>query len=153
MASDEIIKRITDIAVGITQVKDVYVSEKNLTIDYITLFSHSDSELADLITAGKTIGKQIDEHNGPVFRLNRPITFPNGTLKYFRIRKPDIKRPQIGCGDFKVADYESFKNKYLGQKNFELFHGGGFDYLGIHDMTQDYLVYFPDKAITESLGR
>lgn len=153
MTSDEIIKGISDIAVGITHVKDSYVTEKSLTIDYITIFSHSDSELTDSIAAGKAIGQQIDEHNGPIFRLNQPITFPNGTLKYFRIRKPDIKRPQIGCGDFKVADYNNFKNKYLGQKNFELFHGDGFDYLGIHDMTQSYLVYFPDKAITDDLGR
>lgn len=153
MASDKIIKKIHDVAIGITHVKDIYVSEKNLTLDYITLFSHSDPELTDLIAASQAIGQQIDEHNGPVFRLNQPITFPNGILKYFRIRKPDIKRPQIGCGDFKVADYESFKNKYLGRKNFELFHGDGFEYMGIHDTTQNYLVYFPDKAITEDLGR
>lgn len=151
MNSKEIINKIHDIAKGITHVKDIYVSEKNLILDYVTIFAHSEPELVDLVNTSNDIGQRIDEHNGPIFKLNQPITFDNGTLNYFRIREPDPERPQIGCGDFKVTDYTSFKHKYLGAKNFELFHGDGFEFLGIHDMSQDYLVYFPDKVFSEDL--
>ncbi|NTV22573.1 MAG: hypothetical protein HGB03_03370 [Candidatus Yonathbacteria bacterium] len=151
MHSKEIINKIHDIAKGITNVKDIYVSEKNLILDYVTIFAHSESELTNLVNASNDIGQQIDEHNGPIYKLNQPIVFYNGVLNFFRIRKPDPERPQTGCGDFKVADYDSFKHKYLGVKNFELFHGDEFEFLGIHDMSQDYLVYFPDIVISEDL--
>ena len=151
MQENEILKKIHKIVKGITRVKNVYVTEKDLILDYITIFSQSPSEFDNLVLAGRQLGDQIDEHNGPVFKLNKPIKFSNGLLKIFRVRKPDLKRPQVGCGDFRVLNYPEFKRKYLNKKNFQLFKGQGFEFLGIHDLKQDYLVYFPDIPLTKDL--
>jgi hypothetical protein len=151
MNKEELIEKIKDIQKGITKVKDKYISEKNLILDYITIFSHSKEEYDELTKTAKEIGEKIDEHNGFVFKLKNYIRFNNGILKIFRIRKPDINRPQKGCGDFKVDNYKNFKRKYLKIKNFLLFKGEGFEFLGIHDLSEDYLVYFPDKPLSEEL--
>jgi len=152
MDKSELIEKIKDIQKGITNVKNKYVSEENLVLDYITVFAQSKSEFEDLVKSAKEIGEEIDGHNGPIFKLKKYIEFDNGVLKLFRIRKPDNERPQKGCGDFKVTDYGDFKNKYLNENNFLLFKGGGFEFLGIHDSAEDYLVYFPDIVLTEELG-
>ncbi|MBN2015403.1 hypothetical protein JW766_01080 [Candidatus Dojkabacteria bacterium] len=152
MGKDEVIGKIEQIARGISEVKDQYISEKGLKIDYITIFSHSNSEFRTLIKFSKKLGKRIDEHNGPVIKLTKPMKLGKDILKVFRIRKPDKQRPQIGCGDFKVKEYDSFKKKYLGRKNFELFTGEGFEFIGIHDPNSQFLVYFPSETLTEYLG-
>ncbi len=152
MNSKQLIEKIKEIQRGITKIKNEYISEGNLILDYITIFSHSDKEFEELIEIAGEIGKRVDEHNGPVFKLKINIKFGNGALKIFRIRKPDKERPQKGCGDFKVPDYREFKKKYFGRKNFVFFDYGEFEFLGIHDLTKQYLVYFPDKPITEQLG-
>ncbi len=149
---EQLIEKIKDIQKGITKVKDKYVSEGNLVLDYITIFSQSKSEFDDLIKSANEIGEKIDEHNGPIFKLKKYMEFDNGVLKLFRIRKPDNERTQKGCGDFKVLNYKNFKNKYIDKNNFLLFKGEGFEFLGIHDLTEDYLVYFPDIVLTEELG-
>ena len=152
MRKEELIKKIKNIQKGITKVKDKYVSENGFVLDYITIFSHSKGEFEELTKTAEKIGKKIDEHNGPIFLLNGYLKFDNGVLKIFRIRKPDINRPQVGCGDFKVSNYKDFKEKYLNKKNFLLFDGEEYEFLGIHDLTENYLVYFPDKMLSEDLG-
>jgi len=152
MEIKELINKIKDIQKGITKVKNKYIFEENLELNYITIFSHSDNEFEKLIKTSEKIGNKIDEHNGPVFLLKEYLGFNNGILKIFRIRKPDKERLQIGCGDFKVSNYLFFKKKYLNRKNFILMKGDGYEFLGIHDIDENYLVYFPDKLFTEDLG-
>jgi len=147
-----IIQKIKQIAKGITNVKNKYIPEKGLVLDYVTIFAQTDAEFKELVRTSKKLGTQIDEHNGPVFKFHTPLEFENGVLKIFRIRKPDPERPQIGCGDFKVPDYKKFKKKYLHSKFFIFVSSEGFEYLGIHDPKEDYYVYFPDITLTEELG-
>lgn len=152
MNTEQLIEKIKDIQRGITFVKDKYVSEENLGLDFITIFSHDKNEFEQLAKTAEKIGEKISEHNGPIFKLKKYLKFDNGTLKIFRIRKPDSERPQKGCGDFKVSNYKDFKEKYLHKNNFLLFNGEGYEFLGIHDLNKDYLVYFPDKLLIEELG-
>ncbi|MBI4116124.1 hypothetical protein HY449_00085 [Candidatus Pacearchaeota archaeon] len=148
----QLIEEIKDTQRGITKVKDKYVSEENLELNYITIFSHDQNEFEELTKTAEKIGEKISKHNGPIFKLKKNLKFDNGTLKIFRIRKPDTERPQKGCGDFKVSNYKKFKDKYLQKNNFLLFKGNGYEFLGIHDLKEDYLVYFPDKPLTEEFG-
>lgn len=152
MNTEQLIEKIKDIQKGITFVKDKHVSEKNLELDFITIFSHDKNEFEKLTKTAEKIGERISEHNGPIFKLKKNLKFDNGILKIFRIRKPDAERPQKGCGDFKVSNYKYFKEKHLHKNNFLLFNGEGYEFLGIHDLNEDYLVYFPDKPLTEDLG-
>ena len=151
MNREKLIVKIKDIQKGITKVKDKYVSEKDLKLDFITIFSHNKDEFEEFIKIAEKIGERISEHNGPIFRLKKNLKFDNGVLKIFRIRKPDSERPQKGCGDFKTSNYKDFKEKYVHKKNFLLFKGEGYEFLGIHDLNENFLVYFPDKPLTEEL--
>lgn len=145
MTPEDLIAKVKEVATGITNVKDMYVDESDLELVYITLFSHTKEEHVDHINAANQIGSEISDHNGPVFKLDDPIELPNGMLKQFRIRKPDPERPQKGCGDFKVNNYQDFKNTYIDQPNFVFFDRETYEFIGIHDLDQEYLVYFPDE--------
>lgn len=114
MNRDSILKKLRDIAENLIKLKNKYLEEKNLPIDYLTIFTHSGSEFKNLKKAASKLGKVVAENNGPAYLLNKPITIPTGQLKIFRIRKPDPERPQVGCGDFEVKNFEEFKNKYCG---------------------------------------
>ena len=126
MNTRQLIEKIKDIQKGITRVKNKYIPEEGFVLDYITVFSHIDNEFEELIKTSEKIGNKIDEHNGHIFLLKEYLEFNNGILKIFRIRKPDKERSQIGCGDFKVPNYTSFKKKYLNRKNFVLTRGDGY---------------------------
>jgi hypothetical protein len=45
--------------------------------------------------------------------LSEPIIVNANTITHLRIRKPDKERPQVGCNDFDVPDYSTFKEQYL----------------------------------------
>jgi len=152
MQEKDVLKKIHKIVSGITHVKGLYVNEKDLVLDYVTIFCHTPQEFNELVSASMNLGKQVDEHNGPVFLLNEPIKFENGVLRIFRVRKPDKERPQVGCGDFGVPDYREFKKKYIKKKYFQLFKGDGYEFLGIHDLRQEYLVYFPNVLLSKDLN-
>lgn len=152
MTVEELKEKIKDIVIGITNVKNQYVSEKDLVLDYVTIFSHSNIEFKELVKAAQECCEEVNEHNGPVYILKKPMKFRNGTLKLLRIRKPDSERPQVGCGDFKVSDYKKFRDRYLKRKNFVFFDRKDFEFIGIHDPDKDYLVYFPDIPLSEDLG-
>lgn len=147
----QLIGKICEIQKGVTFVKNLYVLEKDLILDYITIFAHTKDKYAKLIALAKGIGEEVGEHNGLIFKLKKPLKFENGTLKIFRIRKPDKARPQVGCGDFIVRNYSVFKKKYFGKKNFLLFNRENIEFLGLHDLSKNYLVYFSNKSFSKQL--
>ena len=146
MIGEDIILKLKDIVSGITRVKDMYVDEDGLVLSYATIFAHSVEEYDELIEASLEVGEKVSEHNGGIFKLNEELKFDNGILKHFRIREADSERPQIGCGDFVVKDYEAFKKKYLEREHFVLFDRPNIEFVGLHDLDQDYLVYFMERS-------
>src|SRR3989344_8923133 len=91
---------------------------KELPISSLTVFSHYKKEHENLVKIVYGLGKLYKEHNGPYIVLKKPIKVGNNLIKYLRIRKPDPYRVQVGCNDFDVQNYQSFKTKHL-QKNTE----------------------------------
>ncbi|MBI5452447.1 hypothetical protein HY945_03215 [Candidatus Gottesmanbacteria bacterium] len=61
----------------------------------------------------KALGNFVNENNGPRVALREPIKVGENTIIHLRIRKPDSYRMQVGCNDFDVPDYETFKNENL----------------------------------------
>ncbi len=59
------------------------------------------------------MGAPYNENNGPRVALHEPIIVDSNTITHLRIRKPDLERPQVGCNDFDVENYEAFKTEYL----------------------------------------
>ena len=106
-----------------------YVAEKSqelcakLTAEHLefsgvlTICSHYYEEydvLANILTEMGTFDK---EHNGPRVVLHKPFKTPYGQIARLRIRHPDPYRYQVGAGDFRVADYEQFKQAHLTDDN------------------------------------
>ena len=108
---------------------------------HLRLFQ-SQKEYLELIKQASNIGKIVDEtKTGPVFKFKIPFQTITGKAKVLKIRIPDKTRPERGDVDFNT-NYESFKKKYLSNKNFSLIKRERFEMLELKDSSFDVLVYF-----------
>jgi ATP-dependent Lon protease len=127
--------------------------EKQFTIDYVAIFSKNEEEFESLLKVGETIGEEIDKEmakTGKTFLLNEKIETIAGELSFVKIRKPDPTRPQRGAPDFKVQNYQQFKNKYLQTSgNFTLMVRATYKMIEIKGV--DVLVYIPSKTLSERM--
>ena len=141
---EKIVKYITNQG---THAINNYTNETNFTIDYLAIFSKNESEYQELIQFVKKLGKETDptkSKTGLTFLLDKPIKTSAGQLKYLKIRKPDPTRPQRGAPDFKINNYNKFKEKYLKKSgNFTLMAKDNFEMVELKGI--DVLVYFPNK--------
>jgi hypothetical protein len=131
--------------------KNKYVKEKDLPIDYICVFSHSEKEFNEFLQHASTLGPIIEEtKTGPVFKFTKPLQTIVGIPNVLKIRKPDLTKPQLGDVDF-TTDYPNFKKEYYGQNGFSLIVREKFEMLELKDKTSDVLAYFscvpPSKLI------
>jgi hypothetical protein len=136
------------------ELKNTYLDEKDLPIDFLTIFTHSVEEFKQYDKLLRSLGKIVYEHNGPTFLLHKPIQISTGLLKILRIRTPDPERPQVGCDDFRVKNYATFKEKYL-NKNPEhiiFIKRPDLEMFEIRDSQFDVLTYIPDIPLTQILN-
>jgi len=136
------------------ELKNKHVDEKNMKIDYLTIFSHDEKELENYNKLLSAMGKMVYEHNGPTYKLFNPITLPKGEkLSFLRIREPDIERPHIGCDDFTVNNYEDFKNEYINKdiKHILVVKRPEFEMIEIRDENFDVLTYIPDEPFSKMI--
>ncbi len=154
MNKQDILNLIQYIAIQTVKLKDKYIQDKDLRIDYLTIFSHSDEEFSEMKNIAAFLGEVIDENNGPVYHLKEPIDIPTGELRFLRIRKPDPERPQKGCNDFAVSDFKNFKQKYIGKfdEHLTLIKRPDYEMIEIKDAEFDVLVYFPSIRFSEKLS-
>lgn len=122
-------------------------SEKDLPVDYMGIFCQNDKEFTEMDNLVKTLGVLGDKtatSTGNTYILNVPINTNAGPLKVLKVRKPDATRPQRGAPDFRVNDYQSFKEKYLSSgHNFSLIAREVYEMIELKGI--DVLVYFPSK--------
>lgn len=123
--------------------------EKNLPVDYIAIFSKNEQEFKNLEQLVRPLGKEIDKQTsktGLTFLLDQPIKTSAGLLKLLKVRKPDPTRSQRGAPDFRVHNYQQFKDKYLQKSgNFTLMIRKDFEMIELKGV--DVLVYFPNKPL------
>lgn len=120
---------------------------KSLSISSLTIFAHYPDEFEKLSGVAKTIGNLFNEHNGPRVALHKPIKARENTISHLRIRKPDPYRMQVGCGDFDVPDYETFKNENLlkYQNNLRLIKREEYEMVEFFHPDFDVLAYVVSK--------
>ncbi|MFA6271567.1 MAG: hypothetical protein WC693_00470 [Patescibacteria group bacterium] len=125
-----------------------------VTIDYLSVFAKDEAEYQDMIEYTRELGRSTDSKmskTGKTILLKSPIETEAGLLKVIKIRKPDATRPQRGAPDFKVGDYQEFKNKYLmANGNFTLMLRADYEMIELKGV--DVLVYFPSKLFKERAG-
>ena len=138
----KIIKRIKNIANEAVRLKDKYVSEAGLTIDWICIFSQNDDDYSDLLNQADEIGKRIEiAANGVVFKLTKRISTGAGNPKVLKVRKPDPLRPEMGDVDF-TTDYNKFKRKHLSRNYFNLIKREKFEMIELMVGGYNARVYF-----------
>ncbi len=116
---------------------------KILPIKSLTVFSHYPDEFEKLSEITKTIGNFLNENNGPRIILHKPIKVGNNTIIHLRIRKPDPYRMQVGCNDFEIIDYNTFKNENLSKhtNNLRLIKRSNYEMIEFFDPDFDILAY------------
>jgi hypothetical protein len=85
-------------------------------ISSLTIFSHYPEEFEKLKAFLFEMGKLDHENNGPFVKLNEKISLHNSELELLRVRHPDPNRPQVGCNDFLIPNYQEFKENFLTKK-------------------------------------
>lgn len=152
MTSDELKQLILTIVKKCVDLKNVYVQEKDLVIDYICIFSHSPEEYNEFIKAASETGTVVDRtKTGPVFKFHNPPETVTGKPKIFKIRMPDAAKPQLGDVDFNT-EYLPFKNKYLGKNEFALIQREKFEMIELKDNKFNVLVYFSSIPQSKVIG-
>ncbi len=147
---EEIINYIVDEG---ERVKSKYLEEETGPVDYLGIFSKDEDEKNKLLELMKTEGKFIkDTPTGPHYLLHNPVITKSGPVSIIKVRTTDPKKPYRGAPDFLVDDYDSFKKKYLGRKDFDLITREVFEMIEIWDRDADVLVYFKNHPMAEILG-
>ena len=139
---------------GALAIKSNTDEEQQIAIDYVAIFSKNEDEFKKLEAVVESIGKEIDKETartGKTFLLSEPLKSPVGPLFLIKIRKPDNTRPQRGAPDFRVKNYQEFKDKYLQSSgNFTLMIRKDYEMIEIKGI--DVLVYIPSKTLSERIN-
>lgn len=140
------------IAQGLLVLKQT--DEKNAVVDYAAIFSKDEDEFKNLELVAEAMGVEVDKETvktGRTFLLKQPLDTPAGKLSLIKIRKPDATRSQRGAPDFKIQNYQQFKDKYLQSSgNFTLMTRKDYEMIEIKGI--DVLVYIPNKTLGERMA-
>lgn len=133
---------IQKIATDCLTLKDKYVQEKELKVDWVCVFSQNDEEYKNYNTEAQKIGELIETtESGLIYKLTKPIQTVAGNPKILKIRKYDPTKPEMGDIDFTTI-YEEFKNKYLDNNVFTLIKREKFEMIELKDKDFNVRVYF-----------
>ncbi len=111
---ERLLETVTYIATKTSELCEKIIG-KSLPVKSLTVFSHYPDEYEKLTTILFELGTLINENNGPRVVLHKSIAIADNQIDHLRVRIPDIERPQVGCNDFEVENYEAFKTEYLPQ--------------------------------------
>lgn len=119
------------------------VTGNEYPISSLTIFTHYPDEYEKLKSIIFELGILDHENNGPFIKLHQPITLSKSKLELLRIRQPDPYRLHVGCDDFKVENYENFKNQFLKKSpnNLRLIKRPGYEMIEFFHPDYDVLAY------------
>ena len=130
---------------------DKHTTERNLPVNYVCIFSQSESEYEALLLLARQLGVSAQETAmGPVFHIT-PIATEAGDVRLLKIRRPDPKRPERGDVDFTLPDYAKFKATYLGKPGFNLIVRTNMEMIELIDPSFDVLVYWSHPPLAQML--
>lgn len=120
---------------------------KPLPISSLTIFAHYHDEFKNLSKIVQTLGNFVNENNGPRVVLHEPIKVGENMITHLRVRKPDPYRMQVGCNDFDVSDYDTFKNEHLPKHpdNLRLIKRVDYEMIEFFSPDYDILAYIVSK--------
>lgn len=91
------------------------VIEEQPPVNTLKIFAHYEDEYTFLKQWANSIGKNEDGGSSTSYYVKplEPVDVNGHPFEYIGIRVPDPYRSHVGCGDYVVDDYETFKKKYL----------------------------------------
>ena len=143
---EQLFKAVNYIAKGSTKLCKKIIG-KPLPTSSLTIFSHYSKEYEQLTNILLGLGTKLKEQNGIYVTLDEPISVGKHLIKQIRIRQPDPYRMQVGCNDFEVKDYHSFKKEYLNKfpQNLRLIERSDYEMIEFCDPAFDVLAYVVSK--------
>jgi hypothetical protein len=152
MTSQELTAIVNYIVDEGDKINKKYLDEVVGPVDYVAIFCKDENEKNELTNLITNLGEAVDETpTGINYKLNSPIETNQGPVILIKIRNTDPQKPHRGALDFRVKDYASFKNKYLGREHFNLIERPDFEMIEIWDPEADVLVYYPNIPLTQQL--
>jgi len=138
----EIIQRIEKIIDHIQLLRTIYYPHYELPIEYLTIFSQSEEDFNNLKESLKEIGDETEANNGFKYNLKKPVNYNGESLNLIRIRKPDIHRKELGCGDlrYKDQDYTDLRNIAL-KKGIDVILRDGYEMIELSDFDINVYAY------------
>ncbi|RJO60519.1 hypothetical protein C4544_04930 [candidate division WS5 bacterium] len=147
MTKEELQELAKDIVKHACELKDKHTDQKDAPVHYCCIFSQSDDEYGDLLSAANKIGKVIEETpTGPLFQIEL-IETVSGSLQILKIRTPDPTRPERGDADFAAKNYEEFKEKYLSEPGFNMIERDTLEMIEIMDSAFNVRAYFSNPPV------
>ncbi len=118
-------------------------------ISSLTVFAHYPQEFEQIKIMLLEMGTEVAENHGPFVKLTKPLNIESNNIDTVRIRRPDPYRMQVGCVDFKVENYEEFKNTYLTNEpeNLRLIEREDYEMIEFFDPNLDVLAYVVSKQL------
>jgi mannose-6-phosphate isomerase-like protein (cupin superfamily) len=139
---DQLRRAATYVAEQITVLCNKVIG-KNLPITYLTICTHYEYEYQALLKLLPELGEVRDANNGLKVKLERPIETKDNSINELRIRKPDLYRMQVGCGDFAVDNYQVFKEEAISKhpQNLRVIERSEYEMIEFYDPDFDVLAY------------
>lgn len=96
------------------------VMDEELPINTLKIFAHYSDEYDFLRKWVDTLGTPDKESSSTSYYVkpNSQIVINGDPTDYLGIRTPDPYRPQVGCGDYVINNFDELKAKYINKSPF-----------------------------------
>lgn len=91
------------------------VSDERLPVPILKLFAHDTQEYQKILAFVNSHGTKaaVSSSMSHYVNVTSGLTVAGTRIKLLGVRKPDATRPQVGCGDYEVDDFDAFAKKIL----------------------------------------
>lgn len=94
------------------------ILNEKLPITTLKIFPHFQEEYEYLYKLISSMGKPAPFNSKTSFYSKTSKQIDENAIKYLGVRIVDPERPQVGCGDYEINNFDEFREKYAGKSKF-----------------------------------
>jgi|SRR3989344_2822871 len=134
--------RIETLIKSIHELREKCIPEYPLKLEYLTIFSKDNDDYENLQNELKQLGEEKEVNNGKKYNLSKHLDILGEDIGLIRVRKPDIHRSEIGCGDLAhdIDSYKSIRNMAL-EKGWDIILRKGYEMIELSSFDLSVYVY------------
>jgi len=118
VVGEENLKKVFEYIANELQSLLMKICNEKLPITTLKVFPHFEDEYESLHTIIARMGEPAPFNSNTSFYAKCDEQISGNNINYLGVRVVDIERPQVGCGDFEIDDFEEFSKKYVGKSEF-----------------------------------